>query len=390
MKNHLENIPQIDVSVILPAYNEAKRIRNTVAATANTLKEITSSFEIIIAEDGSTDGTADIAAELSRTHEYVKHLHSDARQGRGKALNRAFKYASGDILCYIDVDLATDMKHLRQLIDAIRYDGYDFSTGSRMMPQSDVKRPLKRGFASKGFNLFTRTLLRSKLYDHQCGFKAFKRESLFVLLDSIEDEHWFWDTELLVRAQHADYKVKEFPVIWRHGGATKVNLIKDVIGMGSQILRLWWQLNILPLSVDSINQFRKFLFVGVANTIIDIFILNLLMFASGIYIGFYLIIFNTISYSLGTINSYILNKKWTFKDASKSYSHQFAVFLTVSLIGMILNNAIMYSLTTYMSPAFGFEWVTWVNFAKIMGIGVVLAWNFIGYKILVFNDRNCI
>ena len=245
--NNNPNIPVTEVSVILPAYNEAKRIRDTVVVTAETLKEITPSFEIIIAEDGSTDRTADIAAELSRKHDYVKHLHSNARQGRGRALNRAFKFASGDILCYIDVDLATNMKHLRELIDAIRYEGYDLSTGSRMMPESDVKRPLKRGLASKGFNFFTRTLLRSKLYDHQCGFKGFKRESLFELLDSVEDEHWFWDTELLVRAQHAGYKVKEFPVVWRHGGATKVDLIKDVIGMGSQILRLWWQLHVLPL-----------------------------------------------------------------------------------------------------------------------------------------------
>ena len=216
-----------------------------MAITASTLQEITLSFEIIIAEDGSTDGTDRIATELADTHEYVKHLHSDARQGRGRALNRAFKFASGDILCYIDVDLATDMKHLSELIDAIRYEGYDFSTGSRMMPTSDVKRPLKRGIASKGFNFLTRNFLRSELYDHQCGFKGFKRESLFELMDSVEDEHWFWDTELLVRAQHAGYKVKEFPVIWRHGGATKVDLVKDVIGMGSQILRLWWQLHVL-------------------------------------------------------------------------------------------------------------------------------------------------
>ncbi|MDO8726614.1 MAG: GtrA family protein [Candidatus Methanoperedens sp.] len=139
---------------------------------------------------------------------------------------------------------------------------------------------------------------------------------------------------------------------------------------------------------DSVHQFRKFIFIGVANTLIDIFILNLLMFTSGIYKGDYLIIFNTISYSIGTSNSYILNKKWTFKDKSKSYSKQFAVFVTVSLIGMVLNNAIIYSFTTYMSPAFGLGWVMWVNFAKIMGVGVVSIWNFIGYKTLVFNLRS--
>ncbi len=173
------------------------------------------------------------------------HLHSEERQGRGRALNRAFTAATGRILCYIDVDLATDMVHLEELIEAIRSEGYDFATGSRMMPSSDVKRSMKRGLASKGFNFLTRTMLGSKLYDHQCGFKAFKRESLFELMDSVEDEHWFWDTELLVRAQRSGYKVKEFPVKWRHGGATKVDLVKDVIGMGSQIVRLWWQLSSL-------------------------------------------------------------------------------------------------------------------------------------------------
>ena len=228
--------------MIIPAYNEVDRIERTVDITARTLKEITPSFEIIIAEDGSTDGTDKIASEIASNYEYITHLHSDSRQGRGKALNRAFKSASGDVLCYIDVDLATDMSHLKELIDSILLEGYDFSTGSRMMPQSDVKRPLTRDVASKGFNFLTRTLLHSKLYDHQCGFKAFKKDSLLTLMDTVQDEHWFWDTEIMVIAQYNDYKIKEFPVVWRHGGATKVNIKKDVLYMGSQIVRLWWKL----------------------------------------------------------------------------------------------------------------------------------------------------
>ena len=168
------------------------------------------------------------------------HLHSEKRQGRGRALNRAFKASSGEILGYIDVDLATDMNHLKELIQSIR-DGYDFATGSRMLPESNVKRSFKRGFASKGFNSLTRLVLGSKLYDHQCGFKSFRRKALFSLIDDIKDTHWFWDTELLVRAQRKGFKVKEFPIVWKHGGATKVNLVKDVFGMGSQIFRLWYE-----------------------------------------------------------------------------------------------------------------------------------------------------
>ncbi len=230
----------VEISIVLPAYNEAARIESTVERTAAALREITPSFEIIIAEDGSMDGTDRISAALARKHDYAIHLHSDERQGRGRALNRAFKVSKGDILGYIDVDLATDMKHLRELIQYIR-DGYDFATGSRMLPESNVKRPFKRGFASKGFNFLTRSMLGSKLYDHQCGFKSFRRTSLFKIIDTVKDTHWFWDTELYVRAQRAGFRVMEFPVEWKHGGTTQVNLIKDVFGMGSQIFRLWYE-----------------------------------------------------------------------------------------------------------------------------------------------------
>lgn len=229
-----------EISMVLPAYNESGRLEKTVGRTAGALEAI-GTFEIIIAEDGSRDGTDRIASGLAGKYPYVKHLHSDERLGRGRALTRAFKMARGDVLAYIDVDLATDMSHLSTLINSISKDGYDFSTGSRMLPESSVRRPLKRGIASRGFNFLTRTLLGSKLHDHQCGFKAFSREPLFRILDGIHDQHWFWDTELLVRAQRAGYRVKEFPVRWEHGGATTVNMKRDVIGMGSQILRLWWE-----------------------------------------------------------------------------------------------------------------------------------------------------
>ncbi|MEA1944786.1 MAG: dolichyl-phosphate beta-glucosyltransferase [Euryarchaeota archaeon] len=227
-----------EISLVLPAYNEAERLKDTVRQVVDALQKITPSFEIIIAEDGSTDGTDRIAEELAEKYSYIKHLHSDERLGRGSALNRAFKSSEGEILAYIDVDLATDMKHLAELINHIR-NGYDLATGSRMMPHSDTVRSFKRGFASKGFNFLVRTILRSKLHDHQCGFKAFRREALLDLLDQVRDKHWFWDTEILVRAQRSGYMVAEFPVRWRSGDSSKVDLKRDVVGMGGAIIRLW-------------------------------------------------------------------------------------------------------------------------------------------------------
>ncbi|MFC1787008.1 dolichyl-phosphate beta-glucosyltransferase [Halobacteriota archaeon] len=231
------------ISIIFPAYNEANRIEAAVEKTIDVLDKMNISYEIIIAEDGSTDGTGKIAKNLAENFESIKHIHSDVRLGRGGALNNAFKNASGDIMAYMDVDLATDIEQLDELIGSV-IEGYDFATGSRMLPESKTKRPWKRDIASRGYNFLIRTLLRSEINDHQCGFKSFKKEPLFDLLDEIKDQHWFWDTELLVRAQRKSYSIKEFPVNWAHGGATKVELIKDVIGMGFQAFRLWWELDI--------------------------------------------------------------------------------------------------------------------------------------------------
>jgi len=231
-----------EVSLILPAYNEAERLSDTVRQVAEALHKINPSFELIVAEDGSTDGTDKIAADLAKEYSYIKHLHSKDRLGRGKALNRAFKISEGEILAYIDVDLATDLEHLEELINAIKEEGYDFSTGSRWLKDSDVKRSVTRLIASKGFNFMTRVLLKSEIKDHQCGFKAFKRAPLFDILDVVKDSHWFWDTEILVRAQRKGYKIKEFPVRWRSDKKTKVDLKRDVFGMGTQIIRLWREL----------------------------------------------------------------------------------------------------------------------------------------------------
>ncbi len=222
-------------------------LSNAVSMTARILEDFVSSFEIIIVEDGSTDGTDVIAARLAANYDYVEHLHSDVRQGFGNAVMRGFRAASGDVLCFIDVDLATDMAHLQELIEYVGLEGYDFAIGSRMLPRSDAKRPFSRVVLSKFFNFLVRTFLRSKFYDHQCGFKAFKREPLFELLDLVEDEHWFWDTEFLVYAQRGGYSVKEFPVVWRHSGVTRVKVLRDSVVMGYGIFRLWWRLFVSPI-----------------------------------------------------------------------------------------------------------------------------------------------
>ncbi|MHC1579597.1 MAG: dolichyl-phosphate beta-glucosyltransferase [Candidatus Alkanophagales archaeon] len=227
-----------EVSVVLPAYNEAERLEAAVDAVEKKLRELGVSFEIIIAEDGSTDGTYEIARRIASSRSSVRLLHSDRRLGRGGALKRAFRLAGGETLAYLDVDLATDLEHLGELINSVRLEGYDVATGSRLLPGSDAARTLKRKLMSVTFNFLVRRLLRSEVRDHQCGFKAFKRSSLMEILDEVKDEHWFWDTEVLVRAQRRGLRVKEFPVRWRESGSSKVETLKDAKNMLLCILRL--------------------------------------------------------------------------------------------------------------------------------------------------------
>ncbi len=240
--------PSVAVSVVLPAYNEEDTIERTVERTIETLEAFLPerSFEVIVAEDGCDDRTPEIASRLAAEDERVRHLHADERLGRGGALEFAFRRAAGETLVYFDTDLATDLSHLEELVESIRTEGYDVATGSRWIPGEEADRPAKRGIPSFGFNTLVRVVLRSNVRDHQCGFKAFDREALFSLLDEVGDDHWFWDTEVLVRAQRAGYRVKEFPVRWEPKGDTKVDLVRDVLGMGSQIIRTFWQLSVHP------------------------------------------------------------------------------------------------------------------------------------------------
>jgi len=234
----------VDVSLVLPAYNEVECLNPAVEKTIVALNQFLDSYEIVIAEDGSTDGTAERSEELTQKYPRVRHIHRDQRLGRGTALNNAFKQCNGTVLAYMDLDLATDLNYLKPLIEAISVEGYDFSTGSRMLKESQAERTFSRSISSKTYNWLVRQMLGSKLYDHQCGFKAFKREPLFNLLGNVKATHWFWDTEILVRAQNEGYRVKEIAVDWHSGKDTKVNVAKDSYNMFRQIISLWWTIKV--------------------------------------------------------------------------------------------------------------------------------------------------
>jgi glycosyltransferase AglD len=231
-----------EITAIIPVFNDRPSLEIALNVSLETLSGITREFEIIVAEDGSTDGSTEFVRQYETQDSRVRLLHHDERLGRGRALNQAIHESKGTIVCYYDVDLATDMQHLPALISAIR-NGSDISTGSRLLPASDIVRSEGREIASRSYNFLVRLFLGSRIYDHQCGFKAFNRERILPLLPTIRSNHWFWDTEILVRAQQAGYRVVELPVRWRAGKGTTVRF-RDVFEMGTAILCLWWQIHV--------------------------------------------------------------------------------------------------------------------------------------------------
>ncbi len=133
-------------------------------------------------------------------------------------------------------------------------------------------------------------------------------------------------------------------------------------------------------------QFGKFFIVGITNTGIDFAVYNFLMWLTGINKGFPIIAFAAISFVSALINSYLLNKYWTFKDKGKTKDPaQFVKFFSVAFVGLILNTSIIYFITTILNPMFGLSPVLWANFAKAIATGFVLFWNFIGFKFFVFK-----
>ncbi len=228
--------------MVIPVYNDISALEKAIPETLQLMEQEYSGFELIIAEDASTDGSAEYAASWQERDSRVVHLHRDQRLGRGSALSTAALQAKGDIFCYFDVDLATDMAYLTQIINMVD-EGADIATGSRLLSESDITRSLNREIKSRGYNWLVRFILRSRLNDHQCGFKAFRRNKLLTLLPEICDTHWFWDTEVLVRAQRKGFQIAEIPILWREGPGTTVKS-QDIWKMGRSILNLWWRIHV--------------------------------------------------------------------------------------------------------------------------------------------------
>jgi glycosyltransferase involved in cell wall biosynthesis len=229
--------PSPSVEFVIPVLNEEGALPGSVERLHGFLREAMQAYDwrIVVADNGSTDRTPLVCEELSRRFHEVGYLRLEER-GRGRALRTAWLASDADYLCYMDVDLSTELEAIPPLVESLATKQYDLAIGSRLKKGANVVgRTLKREVVSRCYNLIVRSMFFVRFRDAQCGFKAISRDAARDLAPLVLDNGWFFDTELLILAEKNGYRIYELPVTWTDDPDTRVKIVKtaydDMMGL---------------------------------------------------------------------------------------------------------------------------------------------------------------
>lgn len=228
------------IDVVIPIFNEevelAGSIKKLHAYLSKNFAKIP--WRITIVDNASTDRSLAIALKLSKELDRIFCLHLPLK-GRGRAVKRAWEESPCTILIYMDVDLSTDLGNLPKLVEALS-SGFDIAIGSRLLEKSKVSnRPLKREILSRGYNLLIKLFFQTQFSDAQCGFKGITKRVGKVLLPYIEDDAWFFDSELLIVGEKRGFRIYEEPVHWVDNPGSTVRVLHTVTGDLLGLVRLF-------------------------------------------------------------------------------------------------------------------------------------------------------
>lgn len=227
------------ISLILPAYNEAASIGQTIARTVAYFEERSYSYEIIVAADGD-DGTREIVADLGLRNPALRVAGGRERRGKGRGVRTAVALAAGEIIGYADADYKVPIEELDKLLPWFE-SGYNIVTGSRALQGSVIHRPqpLYRRLGSRGFRVFMQALTGLHgITDSQCGFKFFERQAALEIFGRQKIDGYMFDVEILVIAARLGYRVKEVPIRWADDGDSRLQLLRGNVRNVIDMLRI--------------------------------------------------------------------------------------------------------------------------------------------------------
>ena len=246
--------PRIDI--VVPVYNEQAGLERSIRRLHDFLTaNMPYVWRIVIADNASTDATLAIARGLAFELSDTVVLHVEAK-GRGRALRSAWSTSDAEILCYMDVDLSTDLRALRPLVSGLISGHSDLAIGTRLAPGSRVMRGRRRELISRAYNRLLRISLGARFSDAQCGFKAIHADAARRLLATVEDQAWFFDTELLMAAQRQGLRIHEVAVDWADDPDSRVDIVSTALADLRGVVRLRMQ-----------GPVARFLVIGVASTL---------------------------------------------------------------------------------------------------------------------------
>ncbi|HEV2987953.1 MAG TPA: dolichyl-phosphate beta-glucosyltransferase [Candidatus Angelobacter sp.] len=235
------NLAQPTYSIIIPAYNESRRIGGTLERVTEHLREQKWSAELLVVDDGSVDETTEIIERFATENPEVQLIRNPGNQGKGYSVRNGMLNARGKYLLFTDADLSSPIVEAHKLFAALE-SGADVAIGSRWMDRSlqFQRQPLMRRIYSRAFNLFLKIVMGLNFYDTQCGFKAFTREAAQAIFPLQCVHRWAFDVELIFLARKMGLKVTEVPVRWGHDDRSKMHPLRDGVRMGLEVLKVRW------------------------------------------------------------------------------------------------------------------------------------------------------
>ena len=225
------------LSVIVPAYNEARRLRIHLPRLQEYLAQLGEACELIVVDDGSRDGAGEVVTELTTRHPEVRLLQTAENRGKGASVRRGMLAAREAHVLFTDADLSAPIEEAAKLRAKLA-EGYDVAIGSRRLAQSEIltRQPWRRRLAGRAFSSFVSMTFLPGVKDSQCGFKAFRRPAAEAIFRRQRLDGFGFDVEVIWLARYLGYRVVEVPVVWRDDPASHIRLVRDSARM---LLDLW-------------------------------------------------------------------------------------------------------------------------------------------------------
>lgn len=381
------------LEIVVPVFNEESVLEKSINELANYLElEMPATWQITIADNASTDNTPGIAARLAERMPNVVYRHLDVK-GRGYALRDAWSASNAEVLAYVDVDLSTDLAALPPLVAPLLSGHSDISIGTRLGQNSRVSRGPKREFISRSYNFLLKRTMQVRFSDAQCGFKAIRAEVARTLLPHVEDNGWFFDTELLIIAERAGLRIHEIPVDWVDDPDSRVDIkqtaiddVRGLIRVAGSLMRgsipvqaIYAELGRRPIVPQTrpsfFGQVVRFGAVGAVSTTAFAFLFMVFQGPFGAQQA------NFLALLLTAVGNTAANRRFTFgiNGPAKLFTQQFQGLVVFALAWSITSSSllVLHAITPNPSPTIQLVTLTGANIlATLMRFVLLRIWVF--------------